>query len=197
MWLMPDAHLLCTHSCKLNMLSGWLLRLQVLLVCPGASTLAAEMEALQEAHGAVTASGRPHAVVFATQRVGPLARPLCCSPSVGLVLHHVHCVDFAAHRRGDHGKATVVPDVGTSHPPCALSALSPLFGRTWRHLPRGLCWRRSRTCPRRPQHLPWTSATTSARRRSAHPLPHAWVEDVRLGLQPSFGLWYSQCYSLS
>ena len=43
----------------------------VLLVCPAAATLEAEMAALKEAHGAVTASGQPYAAVFATQPVRP------------------------------------------------------------------------------------------------------------------------------
>ena len=51
-------------------------RLQVLLVCPGAASLEDEMAALKDVHGAVTASARPHAVLFATQRVRPQARPL-------------------------------------------------------------------------------------------------------------------------
>ncbi len=102
---MPDAHLLCTHSCNLDTVSGLLLSLQMLLVCPGAASLAAEMEALKEAHSAMTASGRPHAVVFATQRVGSLARALCRSPPVCLLCclrptcTATRCQPVAAHRR--------------------------------------------------------------------------------------------------
>ena len=64
----------------MDMVSSLLLRLQALLMCPGATSLAAEMEALKEVHGALTASGRPHAVIFATQRVRPRAPLLLRSP---------------------------------------------------------------------------------------------------------------------
>ncbi len=45
----------------------------VLLVCPAAASLEAEMAALKEAHAAVTASGRPYAAIFASQPVRPPA----------------------------------------------------------------------------------------------------------------------------
>ena len=64
----------------MDRVSRLLLSLQVVLVCSEASSLAAEMEALKEAHGAVTASGRPHAVIFATQRVRPRVPSPCRNP---------------------------------------------------------------------------------------------------------------------
>ena len=41
----------------------------VLLVCPAAASLEVEMAVLKEAHGAVSASGRPYAAILATQPV--------------------------------------------------------------------------------------------------------------------------------